>query len=82
MVITKEELIARIPTSKYINQIKELPLTINKNNVDFKLYINIFENRCEINYYSEDKLEFLFPVKIFHDFNVSVKNIICNVKKI
>ena len=79
---TKEELIAYIPTSKYINQIKELPLIINKNNIDFKLYINIFENRCEINYYSEDKLEFLFPVKIFNDFNVSVKNIICNLKKI
>lgn len=62
-----------------INKFKDLPEKIEKNDIVYSLNINVTWHDddkthyiFELNYYSEDKLEFLFPYKIFTDPEVSI----------
>ncbi|MFW6219899.1 MAG: hypothetical protein ACOC33_03585 [bacterium] len=57
-----------------INKFKNLPETLTKNDNEYTLSINTIwdddgktKYNFEINYYSEEKIEFLFPYKIFTD---------------
>lgn len=71
-----------------INKLKSLPEKIEKHNITYELYINITwhdEGKThydfEVNYYSEDKLEFLFPYKIFTDPEKSIDFVSRNLDK-
>jgi hypothetical protein len=69
-----------------INKFKTLPESVKKNNYIYRLNIvctwfsigdtwYIFE----INYYSEDQIEFLFSCKIFRNIEESINNTICDL---
>jgi hypothetical protein len=69
-----------------INKFRELPEIVKKNNYIYKLNIvstfyssgNTWYN-FELNYYSEDQIEYLFGCKIFTDVEESVNELICNL---
>ena len=68
-----------------INKFKILPENVKHNNYIYKLNIvstfvsvGMFNN-FEINYYSEDQIEFLFPYKIFTNVEESIDNILCDL---
>jgi hypothetical protein len=68
-----------------INKFKILPENVKHNNHIYKLNIvstfisvGMFCN-FELNYYSEDQIEFLFPYKIFGNVEESIDNILCDL---
>ncbi len=70
-----------------INKFNELPETIKRNGNIFDLYINsIWYNdgnthyEFEINYYSEELIEYLFSSKVFKDVKFSIINLLCELK--
>lgn len=70
-----------------INKFIKLPENIYHNGNKFKLYIEYIdfnpiniENKFEINYYSEELIEFLFNSKVFNDVELSINNLICNLR--
>ena len=65
--------------TEIINKFNELPETVERNNNVFTLDINsIWYNKgetyyeFELNYYSEELVEYLFSTKVFNDVEVSV----------
>jgi len=70
-----------------IQKFDNLPETITKDGFVYAIYICVIfysvgtmYSSYEINYYSEEKAEFLFPVKTYLILNQSINNIICNLK--
>jgi hypothetical protein len=68
-----------------IEKFKVLPENVKKNNHNYKLNIvstfvsvGMFNN-FELNYYSEDQIEFLFSYKIFTNVEESINNILCDL---
>ena len=85
----KEEFIVFL-RDQYVNDIvmenfKILPENVKHNNHIYKLNIIItfisvgMFNNFELNYYSEDQIEFLFPYKIFTKVEESIDNLICDL---
>lgn len=72
-----------------IEKFNTLPENIKHNDSDYKLNIiatwfsvgSTFYN-FELNYYSEETIEFLFSYKIFTDVEVSINNLLCELYKI
>jgi hypothetical protein len=70
-----------------VNKFNELPESIKKNGNTYDLYINSIrynnENthyEFEINYYSEELIEYLFSSKVFKDVGQSINYILCELK--
>lgn len=69
-----------------IKKFISLPENISYNNHKYDLYINViwyninntFYN-FELNYYSDELIEFLFPLKVYNDVELSINNLICNL---
>jgi len=69
-----------------INKFVDLPEKIIVNNHEYEIYINViffsigdtFYN-FELNYYSEEQIEFLFNSKVFQDVEVSINYLICEL---
>jgi len=64
---------------KIINNFEKLPKIVKRNENEFELYINrTWYNignthySFELNYYSEELIEFLFYSKVFNDIEVSI----------
>jgi hypothetical protein len=68
-----------------INKFKILPETVKHNNHIYKInivstFISVgMFNNFELNYYSEDQIEFLFSYKIFTKVEESINNILCDL---
>jgi hypothetical protein len=69
-----------------IEKFKIIPENVKKNNHIYKLNIigtwyNIGDTHYnfELNYYSEDQIEFLFSFKVFTNVEDSINNIICDL---
>lgn len=88
---TKEEfnnfLVDNNVNDDIIHKFGEIPEKIIKNNVEYVLYINViwysigntFYN-FELNYYSEDKIEFLFEMKLLCNVEISINNLISKLE--
>jgi hypothetical protein len=70
-----------------INKFNELPESIKKNGDVYDLYINSIwysdgntHYEFEINYYSEELIEYLFSSKVFKDVEQSINYILCELK--
>jgi len=70
-----------------INKFIELPETILHSGHTFKLEINVTwysigetHYSFESNYYCEDLIEYLFSFKVFTDVEVSINNLLCELK--
>jgi hypothetical protein len=85
----KEEFIVFLQEN-YVNNViiekfKVLPENVKHNNHIYKLNIVItfisvgMFNNFEINYYSEDQIEFLFAYKIFTNVEESINNVLCDL---
>lgn len=87
---TKEEFVNFLEKNNVedsvIKKFLSLPEKINAKGSKFKLYIsstfvsvgNTYYN-FELNYYSEDKIEFLFPYKLFKNIEKSIDNLLCDL---
>lgn len=71
---------------KIINEFTKLPEVIKRNGDKFKLqvvhtFISIIPTGYdfEMNYYSEDLVEYLFNCKIFNDVELSINYLICEL---
>jgi hypothetical protein len=72
-----------------IDKFNSLPEKIKHNDCEYDLNIavtwfsigNTFYN-FELNYYSKEKIEFLFSYKIFNDVEVSINNLLCELYRI
>lgn len=69
-----------------ITKFVELPEKIIIDNHEYDLYVNVtFFSAAdtfydfEINYYSEELVEFLFNSKVFHNVEVSINYVICEL---
>lgn len=69
-----------------INRFVELPETVLHNKNEFKLYINVIwygagntHYSFELNYYSEELIEFLFNSKVFNDIEFSINYLLCEL---
>ena len=70
-----------------IDRFIELPKIINsKNNKNFELYINTIRYSIgfasynfELNYYSDELVEFLFNTKVVDNVEVSINNLKCEI---
>jgi len=72
--------------NKIITNFTVLPEIVEKNDIIYKLDINsIFYNEgttyhnFELNYYSEDLIEYLFGLKAFNDIEVSINYLYCEL---
>jgi hypothetical protein len=70
-----------------ISKFAELPETIKRNGTDFNIYISSIWHsegktfyEFEINYYSENLIEFLFGSKVFTDVEHSINSMLCEIK--
>jgi hypothetical protein len=70
-----------------INKFNELPEKIERNKDKYELYINSTWYNVgntfysfELNYYSEELIEYLFNSKVFNDIELSINNLICELK--
>jgi hypothetical protein len=69
-----------------IEKFSELPNVIKKNNNTYYMYIyvtfydtkNIYYT-YELNYYSNELIEFLFSSKVFNDVKYSINNLYCDL---
>jgi len=68
------------------NKFKELPEFVERSEIKFKLDINVIwyshgntHYTFEINYYSEELIEYLFSSKIFYDVDTSINFIVCEL---
>jgi hypothetical protein len=69
-----------------ISKFVELPEAVIVNGYKFNLFINVtwysigdtFYN-FELNYYSEELIEFLFNLKVFNDIEVSINYLLCEL---
>lgn len=69
-----------------INKFIDLPEKIIVNNHEYEIYINViffsigdtFYN-FELNYYSEEHIEFLFNSKVFQDIDISINYLMCEL---
>lgn len=88
---TKEEFIKfllRINVNDSIlDKFMELPETIKRNGDTYNLYINSIwysdgntHYEFEINYYSEELIEYFFSSKVFNDVELSINNMLCEIK--
>ncbi len=73
---------------KIINKFINLPDTLKRNGGDYNLYINVTwynvgnpYHSYELNYYSDELIEFMFNSKVFNDIEVSINYIICEINK-
>lgn len=73
-------------SSAIINKFEELPKVIINNNNEFGLYIDTTWYSCgnthhnfELNYYSEELIEYLFNSKVFNDVEVSINYLLCEL---
>jgi hypothetical protein len=71
---------------KIISKFVELPETVTHNGDEYKLYINSTwynvgntHYNFELNYYSEELVEYLFNSKVFEDIELSVNNLLCEL---
>lgn len=71
---------------KFINKFIELPETIQRSGNTFKLEINVTwynvdktHYTFELNYYSEELIEYLFSSKVFNDVELSINNLLCEL---
>jgi hypothetical protein len=69
-----------------IDKTKILPESVKKNNHLYKINIlctwyNTGDTHYnfELNYYSEDQIEYLFPFKVFTNVETSIDNLICDL---
>lgn len=69
-----------------IDKFVDLPETVLRNENRFELYINITwyniddtHYNFELNYYSEELIEFLFTSKVFNDIEVSLNYLLCEL---
>lgn len=69
-----------------INKFVELPETVVYKDVEYKLYINSTwynigntHYNFELNYYSEELVEYLFNLKVFEDIELSINNLLCEL---
>lgn len=72
-----------------IHKFGKLPETITKNDIVYSLYINVIWYsigdtfyKFELNYYSEDEFEFLFSFKVFDNIEISIDNLLIELKNI
>ena len=70
-----------------INKFNELSETVERNKNKYKLYINLIRYNIdnifytfELNYYSEEFIEYLFNSKVFNDIELSINNLICELQ--
>ena len=89
---TKQEFIKFLEkinaSNNIINKFKELPETIKRADGNiFSLYINSLWHsdgktfyEFELNYYSEQLIEYLFGSKVFKDVEHSINYILCELK--
>ena len=81
--------------SNIIDRLNELPEVIERNGDYFKLSIEVIwynsdntHYEFELNYYSDDLIEYLFSPKVFKNIEMSINNLICelvnakNLKKV
>ena len=73
-------------SDKVIEKFKELPETITRKNEIFKLNINSTwyssgqtHYGFELNYYSENLVEYLFSPKVFNDVERSINYLLCEL---
>lgn len=69
-----------------INKFIDLPEKVLKNDHEYDLYINVvFCNvgdtsySFELNYYSEDLVEYLFNSKVFNSIGISINYLLCEL---
>ena len=69
-----------------IEKFKIIPENIKKNNYIYRLYIvstlyntDDIHYDFELNYYSEEQIEFLFSFKVFINVEDSINNLICDL---
>lgn len=69
-----------------ITKFNELPETVMRSNTEYNLYVhtiwygdNDTHYTFEMNYYSEELIEFLFSSKVFDDIEVSINNLTCEL---
>lgn len=69
-----------------IDKFKNLPDTLKRNGGEYNLYINTTWYNVgnpyygyELNYYSDELIEFIFNSKMFNDVEVSINYIICEI---
>lgn len=75
--------------AEIIDKFNSLPDKVVYKGNTFELYINLtwysvgntFYN-FELNYYCDDKIEFLFNSKVYNDVELSIDNLILELKKI
>jgi hypothetical protein len=88
---TKEEFIRFLERNnvndKIISKFEKLPEAIKRSNSQFEIYIVAIWNSegkthydFEINYYSEDLIEYLFSSKVFKDVELSINNVKCLIE--
>jgi len=72
-----------------INKFQKLPEIIKVFGVKYSLYINVIllkknnnQYSLELNYYSEDNIEFLFNYKIHDDIENAIDNLLYELKNI
>jgi len=72
-----------------IEKVKLFPETINKNNDNYDLYIKVtwHDNmetyyEFEFNYYNTEKIEFLFTIRIYNNIDVSINNLLSELRNI
>ena len=86
----KEEFLKYLKRNKVnieiINTFAKLPETIESTGTTFKLDVNTtwysYGNSYytfELNYYSEDVVEYLFNLKVFNDVGVSINYLLCEL---
>lgn len=87
---SKEEfikfLIGNNINDKIISKFAKLPEIVVRNGNKYDLYINTtwynFGNKhfnFELNYYSEEEIEYLFNSKVFNDVELSINNLLCDL---
>jgi hypothetical protein len=87
---TKEDFIKFLKkinlSDKIISKFVELPECIIRNGSEYELYIYSTYytggkkyHHFELNYYSENLIEYLFNSKVFTDVEVSINNLMCEL---
>jgi len=69
-----------------INKFVALPEKVDENEHEYDLYINVVfcsvgntSYSFELNYYSEELVEYLFNSKVFNDIEVSINYLLCEL---
>lgn len=72
-----------------IHKFNKLPEFIEINKSTYFIYINVTQYgvknptfNYELNYYSNDLIEFLFNSKVFNSVELSINNLLCNLMNI